>query len=73
MKYISLLSVLQAQDISNKKKPRKNIEEIKKELLESIVEEGLEDDELIQNPENILNLQEAVACVGHSICKATQK
>lgn len=34
MKYIILLSLFQAPDILSKKKPRKNMEEIKKELSE---------------------------------------
>ena len=37
-----LLSILSTQDISHKKKLRKNIEEIKKKLLKSLVEERLE-------------------------------
>ena len=47
----------------NKKQPRENIEEIKKEQLKSIVGERLEDDELIQRPENVLNLQDAMTWV----------
>lgn len=36
------------------------MQEIKKKLLQLIIERGLEDDDLIQTPENVLNLQDAV-------------
>lgn len=36
------------------------MQEIKKKLLQLIIERGLEDDDLIQTPENVLSLQDAV-------------
>ena len=41
-------------------KRSQNMQEIKKKLLQLIIERGLEDDDLIQTPENVLNLQDAV-------------
>ena len=58
-----VLSFLQAQDLSDKKKLRKNIEEIKNELLESIAEERSENADLVHKPENVLNLEDALVCV----------
>ena len=51
------------QDLSNKKKVKKSVEEIKKELLESIAKERSEDVELINKPDNVLALQDALECV----------
>ena len=42
---------------------KKSVEEIKKELLESIVKERSEDVELINKPDNVLALQDALECV----------
>ena len=42
---------------------RKNIEEIKNELLESIAEERSENADLVHKPENVLNLEDALVCV----------
>ena len=42
---------------------RKNIEEIKNELLESIAEERSENTDLVHKPENVLNLEDALVCV----------
>ena len=41
-------------------KRSQNMQEIKKKLLQLIIERGLEDDDLIQTPENVLSLQDAV-------------
>ena len=38
-------------------KRSQNMQEIKKKLLQLIIERGLEDDDLIQTPENVLSLQ----------------
>ena len=52
----------------------RNIGEFKKELLESIVEESLEDAELINKPD-VLTLQDALECVKQyeNICKTKTK
>ena len=63
MKYIVLLSLLQAQAILHKKKLTKCMGEIIKEFLKSLVKEKSEDTELIHTPENVLNFQEHVACM----------
>ena len=41
-------------------KRSQNMQEIKKKLLQLIIERGLEDDDLIETPENVLSLQDAV-------------
>ena len=58
-----LLSLLQAQNISKKKNLRKNMEEIKKELLELLFEERSEGAEVIHKPGNVLHLQDDLACM----------
>ena len=63
MKYIIFFYILQARDLSNKKKVKKSVEEITKELLESIVNQRLEDLELINKADNGLTLQEALQCL----------
>ena len=63
MKYVIFFYILQALDLSNKEKEKKNVEEIKKELLELIIKEKLEDLELINKADNNLTLQDALECV----------
>ena len=63
MKYIIFFYILQARDLSNKKKVKKSVKEITKELLESIVNQRLEDLELINKADNGLTLQEALQCL----------
>ena len=60
MKYIIFFYILYARDLSNKKKVKKSVKEITKELLESIVNQRLEDLELINKADNGLTLQEAL-------------
>ena len=60
MKYIIFFYILLARDLSNKKKVKKSVEEITKELLESIVNQRLEDLELINKADNGLTFQEAL-------------
>ena len=62
MKYIIFLYLI-AQDLSNKKKAKKSVEEIKKELLESIVKERSEELELIKKHDCVLTLQDVLECV----------
>ena len=57
-----LLSLIDSRYFSQKETEKK-LEEIKKELLESLVKERPKDAELMRPPENVINLQDAPACV----------
>ena len=60
----SFFILVWAQNLSHKKKPRKNKEEINKEFLETMVErEIIENDGLKQITENVVRLGDAVTCV----------
>ena len=63
MKKIIFFYISQAQDLFNKKKAKKSLEEIKKEILESILNERLEDLELINKADDGLTLLDALECV----------
>ena len=63
MKKIIFFYISQAQDLFNKKKAKKSLEEIKKEILELILNERLEDLELINKTDDGLTLPDALECV----------
>ena len=62
-KYIIFSCIFEAQDLYNKKKVKKSMEEIKKEKLESIVKESLGDLELFNKAYNGLIFQDPLECV----------
>ena len=63
MKKIIFFYISQAQDLFNKRKAKKSLEEIKKKILESILNERLEDLELINKADDGLTLLDALECV----------